>query len=67
MKQPLLHRVVIAFFVLYFVAVTWPLAMWVSDPLPLVFGFPLPLAWSILWILLGFVVLLILDWFQERS
>ncbi len=67
MKPQHLHRLVIAFFVLYLVAVTWPLAMWVSDPLPLIFGLPLPLAWSILWIVLGFVVLLVLDWFTERS
>lgn len=67
MKHRLLHRLVIAFFVLYLVAVTWPLAMWVSDPLPLILGLPLPLAWSILWIVLSFVVLIVLDWFKERS
>lgn len=66
MKRSLIHRLVIVFFVIYLLAVTWPIAQWVRGPTPLVLGFPLPLAWSIVWILLGFVVLIILDWFEER-
>ncbi len=66
MKRSTFHRLVMAFFGLYALAVTWPVVTLFKDPLPLIFGFPLPLAWSIAWILLGFVVLVILNWFEER-
>jgi len=67
MKRPLIHRLAIAFFVLNLFAVTWPVATWVAQPLPMIFGLPLSLAWSIAWIVLGFVVLAIVEWFEGGS
>ncbi len=67
MKHPLRYRLAIAFFILYLIAVTWPVAQWVASPTPFVLGLPLSLAWSIGWIIAGFLVLVILEWLRERS
>ena len=37
------------------------------DPLPFVFGLPASLAWPVMWILLGWVMLLVLDHFENRE
>lgn len=66
MKRPLRHRFAIGFFSIYLLAVIWPVARWVAEPLPLILGLPLPLAWSILWIVLSFLVLLWLEWYEDR-
>lgn len=67
MKRPLRYRLAIGFFILYLIAVTWPVAQWVAAPTPFVLGLPLSLAWSIGWIVAGFVVLVILEFLEERS
>ncbi len=51
----------VGFFIVYCVAVMWPVASWFAEPKPLIGGLPVPLAWSILWIILGFVVLIGLE------
>jgi amino acid transporter len=67
MKRHLIRRLTILFFVVYLLAVIWPVATWFSGPAPLVLGLPLPLAWSIAWILGGFIVLIVLNWVEERD
>lgn len=67
MKRHLIRRLTILFFAVYLLAVIWPVATWFSGPAPLVFGLPLPLAWSIAWILGGFIVLIVLNWVEERD
>lgn len=61
------RRCAVAFFVVYLLAVTWPLAVLVSAAEPMILGLPLSMAWAIAWILLGFVALLILDWYECRN
>ena len=67
MKSTLRRVLGIGFFAVYCLAVTWPVVMWFAEPMPLIGGLPMPLAWSILWILLGFIVLIFLEWSRERS
>jgi len=62
-----LRRGVFAFFVVYLLAVIWPGAIPFSSPEPFVLGIPFSLFWPILWIVLGFLALLVLDRFEERS
>lgn len=62
-----LRRGAFAFFVLYLLAVTWPGAVPFSSAEPFVLGVPFSLFWPIVWIVLGFIVLLVLDHFEERS
>jgi hypothetical protein len=58
---------VIAFFVVYALASTWPGALLVADGGPLVLGLPRSLVWAILWILLGLAALVLLDHFEGRA
>ncbi len=62
----IVRRCALAFFVVYLLAVIWPLATLVSAAEPMILGLPLSMAWAIAWILLGFVALLILDRFECR-
>ncbi len=50
-----------AFFLLYLLAVTWPVGSWFAGPLPFVFGLPFSFFWPVLWIVLGGVALVLLD------
>lgn len=61
------RRLAILFFLAYAVAVTWPVATLVAAGGPLAFGLPRPLAWAILWILLGFGALLLLELAERRE
>ena len=54
-------------FLLYLLAVTWPVATLVRSPEPLVFGLPLSMAWPVAWILVGLVMLLVLDHFENKD
>jgi hypothetical protein len=67
MRLPRLRRAVVVFFLVYAVAATWPVALLVAEGGPLVLGLPRPMAWAILWILLGFAALLLLDHFERRG
>ena len=65
--RPLIRRVAIGVFLLYLLAVTWPVATLFRSPEPLVFGLPLSMAWPVAWILFGLVMLLVLDHFENQD
>ena len=65
MIRPLIRRLAIAVFLLYLLAVTWPVATLFRSSEPLVFGLPLSMAWPVTWILIGFIMLLALDHFEK--
>jgi hypothetical protein len=65
--RPLVRRLAIGVFVLYLLAITWPVATLFRSPEPLVFGLPLSMAWPVAWILIGFIMLLVLDHFENRD
>ncbi len=67
MIRPLIRRLAIGVFLLYLLAVTWPVASSFRSPEPLVFGLPLSMAWPVAWILIGFIMLLVLDYFENRD
>ena len=67
MRLPRLRRAVVLFFLVYAAAATWPVALLVAEGGPLVLGLPRPMAWAILWIVLGFAVLLLLDHLENRG
>jgi len=67
MRLPRLRRAVVLFFLVYAAAATWPVALLVAEGSPLVLGLPRPMAWAILWILLGFAALLLLDHLENRG
>jgi len=67
MRLPGVRRVVVAFFLVYAAAATWPVALLVAEGGPLVFGLPRPMVWAILWILLGFAALVLLDYLESRG
>lgn len=67
MRLPRLRRAVVLFFLVYAAAATWPVALLVAAGGPLVLGLPRPMAWAILWILLGFAALVLLDYFESRG
>lgn len=67
MTLKLVRCSVVIFFLLYLVAVIWPLATLVSAAEPMILGLPFSLAWAVAWILLGFMALLILDHFERRE
>ena len=63
----LIRRLAIGFFLLNLLAVTWPGATLFRSAEPLVFGLPLSMAWPIAWILMGWIVLTVLDYFENRD
>jgi TRAP-type C4-dicarboxylate transport system permease small subunit len=65
--RPLIRRLAIGVFLLYLLAVTWPVATLVRSPEPPVFGLPLSMAWPVAWILIGLVMLLVLDHFENKD
>lgn len=67
LERSRLRRLAVVFFLVYAAATTWPVATLVADGGPLVFGLPRPLAWAILWILLGFGALLLLEFAERRE
>ncbi len=67
MIRPLIRRLAIGLFLLNVLAVTWPVATLFRSPEPLVFGLPLSMAWPITWILIGWIMLLVLDHFENRD
>jgi uncharacterized membrane protein len=62
-----IRRLTSAFFVVYLLAVTWPVALLVAAAEPLVLGLPLPLFWAVLWIVMSFAMLLWLDHAEQRA
>ena len=67
LERSRLRRLAVVFFLVYAAAVTWPVATLAAAGGPLVFGLPRPLAWAILWILLGFGALLLLEFAERRE
>jgi hypothetical protein len=55
------------FFLLYLLAVTWPLGTLFAGAEPLVLGLPFSFFWPVLWIAAGAVVLAVLDRAEERE
>jgi hypothetical protein len=56
-----MQRSVILFFILYTLLVVYPGPLLLRGPRPFILGLPLPLVWVALWIIGGFVVLLMID------
>ena len=67
LNRLLIRRIAIGVFVLYLLAIVWPVASLFRSPEPLVFGLPLSMAWPIAWILIGFAMLLVLDRFEKKD
>ncbi len=67
MIRTLIRRLAIGLFLVYLLAVTWPGATLFRSAEPLVFGLPLSMAWPTAWILIGWVTLLVLDYFENRN
>jgi len=65
--RPLIRRLAIGVFLIYLLAVTWPVATLFRTPEPLLFGLPLSMAWPVAWILIGLVMLLVLDHFENKG
>ena len=67
MIRSLIRRVAIGVFLLYLLAVIWPVATLFRSAEPFVLGLPLSMAWPVAWILIGFVTLLVLDHFVNKD
>ena len=67
MIRTLIRRLAFGVFLLYLLVVTWPVATLFRSAEPLVFGLPLSMAWPIAWILIGFITLLVLDYFENKG
>ena len=67
MFRSLIRRLAIGVFLLNLLAVTWPVASLFRSPEPLVFGLPLSMAWPVAWILIGLVMLLVMDYFENKD
>lgn len=62
-----IRRFVAVVFMLNLVAVTWPGVTVFRMAEPFVLGLPLSMAWPIAWIVVGWVTLLVLDYFEQRE
>lgn len=67
MSLPRIRRLTGLFFVVYLLAVTWPVALLVAAAEPLILSLPLPLFWVVMWIVLSFAMLLWLDHAEQRQ
>lgn len=47
------------FFIIYYIALTWPVGQWFNRAEPYIFGLPLSMAWVAAWVLLGWLVLVL--------
>ncbi|HSJ10527.1 MAG TPA: hypothetical protein VK928_11460 [Longimicrobiales bacterium] len=56
-----MKRVFVVFFLAYAVFTTYPGVLPFSGARPFMLGLPFPLVWVTLWVIGGFVVLLLLD------
>ena len=65
--RPLIRRIAIGIYLLNVLAVTWPVLSLFRSPEPLVFGLPLSMAWPVAWILIGLIMLLVLDHFENKE
>jgi len=67
LNRSLIRRIAIGVFILNVLAVTWPVISLFRSAEPLVFGLPLSMAWPIAWILMAWIMLLVLDYFEKRD
>ena len=67
MNRTLIRRIAVVVFLLNVLAVTWPGITPFRLPEPLIFGFPLSMAWPIAWILIGWVTLMVLFHFESKD
>ena len=67
MIRTLIRRLAIGVFLLNVLAVTWPVLALFRSSEPLMFGLPLSMAWPVAWILIGLIMLLVLDHFEEKD
>ena len=67
MNRRWIQRLAIGIFLLNLLALTWPVATLFRAAEPLVFGFPMSMAWPIAWILIGWFTLLLIDHFDSDS
>lgn len=49
----------VAFFIIYFAALSWPVMQWFNRAEPFILGLPLSMAWVAAWVLLGWLVLIL--------
>lgn len=49
----------VVFFVVYFVALSWPVMRGFNRVEPFVLGLPFSMAWVVAWVLLGWLVLIL--------
>ena len=63
----LIRRLAIVVFLLNLLAVTWPVLAFFRSAEPLVFGFPMSMAWPVAWILIGLITLLVLDYSEQQG
>ena len=63
----LIRRLAIIVFLLNLLAVTWPVLSLFRSAEPLVFGFPMSMAWPVAWILIGLITLLVLDYSEKKG
>ena len=55
-------------FLLFFAYfVTWPGMVPANRIYPLILGLPFSMAWIALWVVLSFLVLLLVDWFEGQA
>ena len=60
-------RITWAYYILFAIAVTWPIQALVNSPTPFILGLPGQMAWAAAWILGGLVVLWRLDAARTRE
>ena len=62
-----IRLLVVGVFLLNLLAVTWPGISFFRTAEPFVFGLPLSMAWPVAWIVIGWITLLLLDFFEQRE
>ncbi|MEO1035948.1 MAG: hypothetical protein AAFX44_10345 [Pseudomonadota bacterium] len=67
MSKRVIRRIAIGVFVLNMLAVTWPVATLFRSPEPQILGLPQSMAWPIAWVLIGWIMLLVLDHFENKE
>ena len=67
MIRNLIRRLAIGLFLVNLLAVTWPGLTLFRSPEPLILGLPLSMAWPIAWIVIGWIMLLMLDHFENKD
>ena len=67
MNRPLIRRLAVGVFLVYLLVVIWPVAILFRSAEPLVFGLPFSMAWPVAWILIGFAMLLVLDYSENKD